>query len=53
MIILVLELAYLKLIQFDCSYNRLTHLPLNLRDMVSLIELNVEHNPLESPPASV
>ena len=48
-----LEIAYLKLIQFDCSFNRLTHLPLNLREMVSLIELNVEQNPLECPPASV
>ncbi|CAF1278248.1 unnamed protein product [Rotaria sordida] len=48
-----LELCNLKLIQFDCSFNRIIRLPLNLREMVSLIELNVEHNPLESPPASV
>lgn len=38
---------------FDCSFNRIIRLPLNLREMVSLIELNVENNPLESPPTSV
>ncbi|CAF4614204.1 unnamed protein product [Rotaria socialis] len=48
-----LELCNLKLIHFDCSFNRITRLPLNLREMASLIELNVENNPLESPPASV
>lgn len=51
--IICLELCNLKLIQFDCSFNRIVRLPLNLREMVSLIELNVENNPLESPPASV
>ncbi|CAF0950659.1 unnamed protein product [Rotaria sp. Silwood1] len=51
--VLHLELCNLKLIHFDCSFNRITRLPLNLREMVSLIELNVEHNPLESPPASI
>lgn len=51
--IIYLELCALKLINFDCSYNRLTRLPLNLRDMNSLIELNVDHNPLEIPPAGV
>jgi len=40
-------------VNFDCSYNRIVRLPLNLREMVSLIEFNVENNPLESPPASV
>ncbi len=48
-----LELCNLKLIHFDCSFNRIIRLPLNLREMVSLIELNVENNPLESPPSSV
>jgi hypothetical protein len=43
----------LKLIHLDCSYNRIVRLPLNLREMISLIELNIEHNPLEVPPASV
>jgi hypothetical protein len=47
------ELCNLKLINFDCSFNRILRLPLNLREMVSLIEFNVENNPLESPPASV
>lgn len=41
------------MIDLDCSHNRLTHLPLELREMISLVELNVEQNPLESPPASV
>jgi hypothetical protein len=50
---LFLELCHLKLVNFDCSYNRIVRLPLNLREMVSLIEFNVENNPLESPPASV
>ncbi|CAF1054326.1 unnamed protein product [Adineta ricciae] len=49
----VRKIGHLKLINFDCSFNRLTRLPLNLREMVTLIEFNVEHNPLESPPASV
>ena len=48
-----LELCNLKLVNFDCSYNRIIRLPLNLREMISLIEFNVENNPLESPPASV
>jgi Leucine-rich repeat (LRR) protein len=48
-----LELCALKLTNFDCSHNRLIRLPLNLREMNSLIELNVDHNPLETPPASV
>jgi hypothetical protein len=48
-----LEICHLKLIHLDCSFNRLIQLPLNLREMVSLIELNVDNNPLESPPASV
>ena len=50
---IALELCVLKLIHFDCSYNRLIRLPLNLREMNTLIELNVDHNPLETPPASV
>jgi Leucine-rich repeat (LRR) protein len=48
-----LELCTLKLNNFDCSYNRIIRLPLNLREMNSLIELNVDHNPLETPPAPV
>ncbi len=48
-----LELCVLKLINFDCSYNQIIRLPLNLREMNSLIELNVEHNPIEIPPARI
>ncbi|CAF4354237.1 unnamed protein product, partial [Rotaria magnacalcarata] len=46
-------LCSLKLIYLDCSNNRIVRLPLNLRDMNSLIELNVENNPLELPPSSI
>jgi len=53
LLLIDLELCALKLINFDCSYNRIIRLPLNLREMNSLIELNVDHNPLETPPASV
>ena len=48
-----LELMYLKLITLDISLNRVTVLPVELRFMVSLVELCVEHNPLTSPPAYV
>jgi Leucine-rich repeat (LRR) protein len=53
LLLIYLELCALKLINFDCSFNRIVRLPLNLREMNSLIELHVEHNPLEIPPASV
>ena len=47
------ELAQLKLVSFDCSANRLSKLPLCFREMVTLIDLVVDHNPLEVPPAHV
>jgi Leucine-rich repeat (LRR) protein len=47
------EIAQLKLVNFDCSSNRLSKLPLCFREMVSLIDLVVDHNPLEVPPAHV
>jgi hypothetical protein len=53
LLLIYLELCALKLINFDCSYNRITRLPLNLREMTSLIELNIDHNPLEVPPAPI
>lgn len=49
----IVELCALRLTHLDCSSNRLVRLPLNLREMVTLIEFHVEHNPLEIPPASV
>jgi Leucine-rich repeat (LRR) protein len=47
------EIAQLKLVNFDCSSNRLSKLPLCFREMISLIDLVVDHNPLEVPPAHV
>jgi Leucine-rich repeat (LRR) protein len=47
------ELSKLKLVSFDCSSNRLSKLPLCFREMVTLIDLVVDHNPLELPPAHI
>ena len=44
---------YLKLVALDISLNRISILPVELRFMVSLVELCVEDNPLTSPPAHV
>ena len=44
---------FLKLVRLDISLNRIAVLPVELRFMVSLVELCVEHNPLTSPPAHV
>ena len=46
-------MMYLKLITLDISLNRISTLPVELRFMISLVELCVEHNPLTSPPAHV
>ena len=47
------ELSQLKLVSFDCTSNRINKLPLCFREMVTLIDLFVENNPLEVPPAHV
>lgn len=47
------EISHLKLVNFDCSSNRLSKLPLCFREMVTLIDLVVDHNPLEVPPAHI
>lgn len=44
---------FLKLVTLDVSENRIATLPVELRFMVSLVELSVEHNPLTSPPTYV
>ena len=44
---------FLKLVTLDISLNRISTLPVELRFMVSLVELCVEHNPLTSPPSYV
>ena len=46
-------MSQLKLVNFDCSSNRINKLPLSFREMVTLIELSVDNNPLELPPANV
>lgn len=47
------ELMFLKLVTLDISLNRISVLPVELRFMVSLVNLCVEHNPLTTPPAHV
>lgn len=47
------ELTYLRLERLDISGNRISSLPVELRSMVSLVYLNLNHNPLTSPPAKV
>ena len=48
-----IELMFLKLVTLDISLNRISVLPVELRFMVSLVDLCVEHNPLTSPPTHV
>ena len=43
-----LELAFL-----DISSNKIATLPVELRHMTSLVDLELSNNPLTSPPASV
>lgn len=47
------EISQLKLVNFDCSSNRINKLPLCFREMVTLIDLVVDNNPLELPPAHI
>lgn len=49
----VTEVTYLKLVQMDLSENRIATLPVEMRTMSSLVTLELAHNPLVSPPASV
>lgn len=44
---------FLQLVTLDISLNRISALPVELRFMVSLVDLCVEHNPLASPPTHV
>lgn len=50
---LLSELTYLKLERLDISGNRISSLPVELRSMTTLVYLNLNHNPLTSPPAKV
>ena len=47
------ELTYLQLSTLDLSSNRLSNLPVELRFMITLVELNLEENPLSCPPANM
>jgi len=47
------ELSYLQLTLLDMSANRITALPVELRFMTSVVELNLGENPLSCPPANV
>jgi hypothetical protein len=52
-ILLYLEIAYLRLVKLDISGNRISTLPVELRTMTTLVDLNLSHNPLTSPPSYV
>lgn len=47
------DVTYLQLVSLDISCNRIATLPVELRLMTSLVNLELENNPLTSPPASV
>jgi Leucine-rich repeat (LRR) protein len=47
------EVAALRLEKLDLTANQISSLPVELRVMDSLVELNLDHNPLVSPPSSV
>lgn len=47
------ELTYLQLNTLELSSNRLSNLPVELRFMVTLVELCLEENPLNCPPANM
>ena len=47
------ELTYLQLTFLDLAANRLSCLPVELRFMVTLVELHLEENPLTCPPANL
>lgn len=47
------DLCHLHLITLDVSCNRIASLPVELRLMTELVSLELQSNPLTSPPASV
>lgn len=48
-----LEITYIKLARLNVSLNRIASLPVELRLMSSLENLDVTNNPLVSPPTAV
>ncbi|XP_063529107.1 leucine-rich repeat and calponin homology domain-containing protein isoform X1 [Cydia strobilella] len=51
--LLPLQVTYLRLEHLDVSCNCISSLPLELRNMSTLITLNLDNNPLVSPPTTV
>lgn len=47
------EVTCLHLVTLDISGNRIATLPIELRNMISLVNLELENNPLTTPPANV
>lgn len=47
------ELTSLNLVALDVSCNKIASLPVELRLMTSLVELDLADNPLTSPPAQL
>jgi hypothetical protein len=47
------EISFLQLTFLDLSGNRITALPVELRFMTSVVQMNLEENPLSCPPANV
>ncbi|XP_013181297.1 PREDICTED: leucine-rich repeat and calponin homology domain-containing protein 1-like isoform X2 [Papilio xuthus] len=51
--LLPLQITYLRLEHLDVSCNCISSLPLELRNMNTLVTLNLDNNPLVSPPTTV
>lgn len=49
----VLDVADLPLVKFDFSCNKVSTIPVCYRKMTQLQSLQLENNPLQSPPAQV
>ncbi|KAL1514182.1 hypothetical protein ABEB36_003479 [Hypothenemus hampei] len=53
LLVVPIEITYLRLIRLDLRANRISSLPIEIREMDNLIDLLVDENPLTSPPASL
>ena len=51
--LIISEISYLQLTTLDLSGNRIASLPVELRFMTSVVNLNLGENPLTCPPANV
>ncbi|XP_059059398.1 leucine-rich repeat and calponin homology domain-containing protein isoform X2 [Achroia grisella] len=51
--LLPLQITYLRLEYLDVSCNCISSLPLEMRNMTTLITLNLDNNPLVSPPTTI